>query len=182
MTTQREIADQLGLPIHPPKVELFDLGPRTNTDSKQHVRAVDEYRVEPFGLYMARPLVDHPRASYVESWLLPSLGIRVTDWWWHPGQERDQDFYLDIATIEPGAARWRSLDLYLDIVVVTGSHADVLDIDEFLTALRASLLDDTTAQQAMTTTHITLDGLARHDYDLSGWLAEKDIELSWRPR
>lgn len=182
MTTQREIADQLGLPIHPPKVETFDLEPRTNTDSKQLVRAVDEYRVEPFGLYMARPMIDHPRASYVESWLLPELGIRVTDWWWNPGCERDQDFYLDIATIERGTVRWSSLDLYLDIVVAAGRYAEVVDVDEFLMALRASLLDEATAQQAMTTTHTTLDGLARHDYDLTSWLAEKGVELSWRPR
>ncbi len=182
VTTQREIADSLGLPIHPPKVELFDLVPGTNTDSKQHVRPVDEYRVEPFGLYMARPAVGHPRFSYLESWLLPELDIRVTDFWWTPGHERDQDFYVDVVRVEPGAEQWRSVDLYLDIVVGTGRFAEVVDADEFLTALRADLLDDATAQRAMATTHATVDGLARHDYDLSSWLAEKGIELRWRER
>lgn len=179
MTTQREIADQLGLPIHPPKVETFDLEPRTNTDSKQRVRAVDEYRMEPFGLYMARSMAGHPKLSYMESWLLPELGIRITDFTWRPGHQRAQDFYIDIASIETGAARWRSVDLYLDISVGTGQYAEVLDIDEFLIALRAGLLDDMTAQHAMATTHTTLDGLARHGYDLLAWLRENGIELSW---
>lgn len=182
MTTQREIADRLGLPIHPPKVETFDFEPRTNTDSKQLVRTVDEYRVEPFGLYMARPMADHPKLTYMESWLLPDLGLRVTDFHWRPGHERAQDFYVDIVSIETGPVRWRSVDLYLDIAVGTGRYAEVLDVDEFLVALRADLLDDATAQHAMETMHTTLDGLARHRYDLPCWLREHGVELSWRGR
>lgn len=182
MTTQREIADSLGLPIHPPKVEVFDLDRHTNTDSKQHVRQVEEYRVEPFGLYMARPAVGHPHFSFLESWLLPDLGLRVTDFWWVPGHERDQDFYLDVVTVQPGARQWRSVDLYLDIVVGSGRYAEVVDADEFVTALRADLLDDGTARAAMATTHSAVDGLARHRYDLHAWLRESGIELSWRER
>lgn len=182
VATQREIANQLGLPIHPPKVETFDLDTHTNTDSKQLVRPVDEYRVETFGLYMARPVLDHPRAHYVESWLLPELGLRVTDWMWKPGQHRDQDYYLDIAEIERGSAHWRVVDHYLDITVTTGSHAAVLDVDEFLTAVRSDLLSAETAERAMTTTHAALDGLATHDYDLDRWLAQHDVTLSWRER
>ncbi|MGH3493109.1 MAG: DUF402 domain-containing protein, partial [Sciscionella sp.] len=37
--------------IHPPKVELFDIEAKTNTDPKGIVRAVREYRVTPHGLY-----------------------------------------------------------------------------------------------------------------------------------
>ena len=40
--------------MHPPKHETFDLAGRTNTDPKGFVRAVDEYRLCPWGLYMAR--------------------------------------------------------------------------------------------------------------------------------
>jgi predicted RNA-binding protein associated with RNAse of E/G family len=180
VTTQREIAERLGLPIHPPKTEIFDLEARTNTDSKQLVREVDEYQVEPFGLYMARTMEDHPRASYVESWLLPELGLRVTDWIWKPGVARDQDFYLDIVDIERAETRWRCIDYYLDIIVRTGEEAKVLDIDEFVIALRAQLMDDETAQRAMRTTYRALDGLARHGYDLPGWLREHGIALTWR--
>lgn len=182
MTTQREIADQLGLPIHPPKVEVFDLRARTNTDSKHLVRPVDEFHVAPFGLYMARPMVDHPRAHYVESWLLPELGIRVTDWHWKPGCARDQDFYVDIAEIHPDAEQWRSVDHYLDLVVHTGERAQVLDVDEFLTAVRADLLDGATAEAAMRTTYAVLDGLVAHDHDLSEWLRAQGVELTWRAR
>jgi predicted RNA-binding protein associated with RNAse of E/G family len=41
--------------VHPPKRESFDVAAGTNTDNKGIVRAVDEYVVHPWGLYMARP-------------------------------------------------------------------------------------------------------------------------------
>ncbi|SDK10979.1 hypothetical protein SAMN04487820_104281 [Actinopolyspora mzabensis] len=180
MTTQREIAADLGLPIHPPKVEIFDLTDRTNTDAKQRVRRVDEYRAEPFGLYMARPMIDHPDLDYLESWLLPGLNLRISDYRGRPGRERNQDFYVDIVRIEPGEHRWRTVDLYLDVAVRQRQDARVLDSDEFVTALRAELLDDETARRAMDTTHRVVDGLARHEYDLPAWLHTLGIELSWR--
>lgn len=182
MTTQREIAERLGLPIHPPKTEIYDLELNTNTDSKQLVRPVDEYRIEPFGLFMARPMTGHATISYMRSWLLPDLGLRITDWDWKPGQERLQDFYLDIASIERGRTRWASVDHYLDIVLWNGSSARVLDVDEFLVAVRADLLDSATAQRAMEITYTTLDGLATHGYDLAAWLRAQGIELRWDHR
>ncbi len=70
-----------------------------NIDNKGLVRPVDEYRETPFGLYMSRPMVNRPTADWMQTWLLPELGIAVTDWWWKPGHSRDQDFYLDICDI-----------------------------------------------------------------------------------
>jgi predicted RNA-binding protein associated with RNAse of E/G family len=182
MTTQREKAERLGLPIHPPKVELFDLQAQTNTDSKQLVRDVEEFREESFGLYMARTMADHPRATSIESWLLPELGLRVTDWVWKPGVRRDQDFYVDIVDIERSPTVWRSIDYYLDIIVRTGVDARVLDVDEFIIALRANLMDDETAERAMRTAYRALEGIVRHDYDLAAWLATQGISLAWRAK
>lgn len=179
MTTQSEIAKQLGLPIHRPKVEIFDLENRTNTDPKQRVREVDEYRVTPFGLYMARSMAGHRVLSYVESWLLPEIGIRASRWRWLPGYELDQDYYLDIVDVETGATQWRTLDYYLDITVRVGRDARVVDTDEFLTAARADLIEPAAAQRALEHTYAAVDGLARHGYDLQEWLREKGMPLTW---
>jgi hypothetical protein len=168
--------------VHPPKIENFDLTARTNTDPKGFVRTVDEYRVEPFGLYMAREVQGHRTLAYRESWLLPDLGIQITDWYHHPGHERDQDFYIDIGLIRPGERRWQLVDLYLDVVLRSGRGLDVLDADELLAATAEGFIDARTAQQAMETTFRTVDQLAAHDYDVAKWLAEQDIELSWRRR
>lgn len=168
--------------MHPPKIARFDVPGRTNTDSKGQDRPVDEYRVTPFGLYMSRPMVDRPTAHWMQSWLLPELGLCVTDWWWSPGHERDQDFYLDICDIVRDGDGWVLTDHYLDIVVQQRRSAEVIDVDEFVAAVAAGLLDLATAERAMHRTHRAVAGLAAHGHDLDAWLAGFGISLAWRPR
>ncbi|HEY6425069.1 MAG TPA: DUF402 domain-containing protein [Pseudonocardiaceae bacterium] len=168
--------------IHPPKVELFDLDAMTNTDPKGCVRTVHTFRVEPFGLYIARDVVDHPSIRAIESWLLPELGLRITDWYYRPGHERDEHFYLDVVRIDVGTRLWRTEDHYLDLVVRTGLGVDVLDTDELLDAVVAGLLDRSAAQAALATTYRTVDGLARHDYRLDRWLSTVGAWPTWSRR
>ncbi len=168
--------------IHPPKIEIFDIDAATNTDPKGLVRRVDEYRVEPFGLYMAREVVGHPRIAYIESWLLPELGVRVTDFWHQPGEERDNDLYLDITDTVLAGRVWHTVDHYLDIALWTGRRLEVLDTDELAAALLAGLIDVDTAQRAMLTTFHAVDRLAAHGYDLDAWLRDVGIKLRWRRR
>ena len=49
------------------------------------MRAVDEYAVQPWGLYVARPTPGRAQFHYLESWLLPSLGLRATVFHFNPG-------------------------------------------------------------------------------------------------
>jgi hypothetical protein len=166
--------------IHPPKHETFDLTAGTNTDPKGIVRAVDVYTVEPWGLYMARPTPGRAQFHYLESWLLPSMGLRVSVFHFNVGHERDQDFYLDVGDYSPGATAWHAEDHYLDLVVRTGESVELTDVDELLTAVRHGLLTAETAERAIETAARTIDGLARHDYDLGNWLAEREMVLTWR--
>jgi len=169
--------------MHPPKLETFDVHACTNTDPKGFVRPVDRYHTESFGLYLDRAVQDHPRIARVESWLLPALGIRVTDWWWHPGQERDQDFYIDIVDIErdgPDGSIWRTVDHYLDIVVFSGRVSTVLDLDEYVDAVANGLLDTAAAERALTNSYRVLAGLSAHQHDLACWLSTLGIRLTWR--
>lgn len=168
--------------MHPPKTITFDVPARVNIDTKGTERAVDEYRVAPFGLYMSRAIVDRPTAHWIESWLLPDLGLCVTDWWWNPGYARDQDFYLDICEIVRDGDRWKLTDHYLDVVVQQRRSAEVIDIDEFVAAVACGLLDTTAAEAAMDRAFRAVDGLAAHGHDLDAWLAGMGITLSWKPR
>lgn len=168
--------------MHPPKIFTFDVASRVNIDNKGFERAVDEFRVTPFGLYMSRAVIDRPTVHWVESWLLPDLGLCVTDWWWNPGHERDQDFYLDVCEIVRDGDRWRLTDHYLDIVLQAGRGAAVMDVDEFVAAVALGLLDAGSAEVAMHRTHAAVGGIAAHGYDLDAWLVGFGIELSWRQR
>ena len=165
--------------MHPPKIQTFDVATGINTDNKGIVREVAEYRVEPFGLYMSRPIVNRESATWIRAWLLPELGVCVADWEWAPGHERDQDFYLDIAEVERGADCWRMTDLYLDVVVRTGRSAEVVDVDEFVAAVAEGVLDRRLAEYAMQRAYAVVRALAAHDNDLDAWLATEGIALSW---
>jgi hypothetical protein len=168
--------------VHAPKVETFDVPSYTNTDPKGFIRPVDEYRIEEFGLYIRRGYQDHPRVRGIESWLLPELDLRITDWLWRPGHERDQDFYLDIMAIERIGDVWRTEDYYLDVVVRTGTSSTVLDTDEYVEAVAEGLLPAATAQRALETSYRVLDGLASHHHDMDSWLASLGITLRWSSR
>lgn len=166
--------------IHPPKHETFDLSAGTNTDPKGIVRGVDEYQLRPWGLYMARPTPGRVQFHYLESWLLPSLDLRANVFHFNPGYERDQDYYLDVGRVTPGAARWLTEDHYIDLVVRTGRDTRLLDIDELLEAHRAGLVSLADTESALQIAVTTIEGLAAHGHDLNAWLAETGIELTWR--
>lgn len=166
--------------IHPPKRESFDIAGRTNTDPKGIVRDVDEYVVQPWGLYMARPTPGRAQFHYLESWLLPSLNLRASVFHFNPGHERDQDYYLDVGRYVPGERTWQADDHYLDLVVRTGRGVELTDVDELLQAVRHELISPETAERAIQTAVAAVDGLARHGYDLGMWLADYEMDLTWR--
>lgn len=144
------------------------------------MRAVDVYRVEPWGLYMARPTPGRPQFHYLESWLLPSLGLRASIFHFNPGHERDQDHYLDVGRFTPGGQVWTSEDHYLDLVVRTGAGVGLEDVDELLDAVRLGLMTPEDAERAIAIAATTIDGLARHGYCLDDWTASLDIPLTWK--
>lgn len=144
------------------------------------MRAVDEYTVKPWGLYMARPTPGRAQFHYLESWLLPSLGLRATIFHFNPGYELDQDYYLDVGHYTPGPNVWQSEDHYLDLVVRTGESVELDDVDELLTAVRHGLLTPEVGEEAVRTALATVQGLSRNDYDLHRWLSGNGLDLSWR--
>ncbi|UXA20778.1 DUF402 domain-containing protein [Mycobacterium sp. SMC-4] len=166
--------------MHPPKHEIFDLTARTNTDPKGVVRAVDQYTVTSWGLYMARPTPGREQFHYLESWLLPALGLRVTVFHFNPGHERDQDFYLDVGRYDSGPSRWTSDDHYLDLVLRSGKSVQLTDVDELLGAMREGLISPHDAERAVGIAVDTVDALASHGYDLTAWLLGIGVILTWR--
>jgi predicted RNA-binding protein associated with RNAse of E/G family len=161
--------------VHPPKIELFDVAAMTNTDPKGFVRAVDKYQTTEYGLYMARPLDGHHNIAYFRTWLLPEHGLRVSRWRAHPGQTLDHDVYIDIVEIEEGAV-WRTVDLYLDVLVRDHKDLRVEDTDELLAAHTAGLLDRVTVQRAFERTYTAVEGITAAGYDVEAWLG---IPLTW---
>nr|WP_255497423.1 DUF402 domain-containing protein [Pseudonocardia sp. SID8383] len=131
---------------------------------------------------MSRPVVARPNAWWIETWVLPELGVCLSDWQWRPGHERDQDVYVDVAAITREGRRLHMTDLYLDLVVRRGRGTDVIDVDEFVAAVAQGLVGTDLAEYALERSHAVLDGLVRHDHDHVAWLASLGIDLGPRDR
>lgn len=144
------------------------------------MRAVDVYTVEPWGLYMARPTPGRAQFHYLESWLLPSLGLRASVFHFNPGHERDQDFYLDIGRYTAGPTAWHSEDHYLDLVIRNRRGVELCDVDELLTAVRHGLLSPEVGEQAVRTAAGAIEGLAGCGYQLDQWMSGNGMALTWR--
>lgn len=166
--------------MHPPKTQTFDLDDRAQFDTKGTRRPIETLREEDWGIYLSRPIIARPNAWWIESWVIPDLGICLSDWRWRPGHERDQDAYLDIASFTRDARRIRMTDLYLDLVVHRGRTTDVVDVDEYVAAVAGGLLEAGVAEYALERSHAVLDGLARHGHDHEAWLASLGIDLGPR--
>lgn len=164
--------------IHPPKVEVFDVAGSTNTDPKGVVRPVDRYDETDWGLYVARPS-DHPSFDYLESWIIPRLGIRASVFHYLPEHTRDQDYYVDIGEYHRTGSVWHSVDHYLDIVVRTGRDVELLDVDELLAAHTVGMLDAGTAESAIRRASDAVDGIAGAGHDLDAWLASSGMPTRW---
>lgn len=164
--------------LHPVKKETFHTTDRINIDPKGHLREVDTYRTTDFGLYMARG-ADHPRFGYLESWLLPRLGLRANIFHFREGVDERQDFYFDVAEISVESGVWSTRDLYVDLVSVTGEPIDVHDIDELAAATSAGLITAEDAELAIETTLNAVEGITRHNDDAMEWLRTLGIELTW---
>lgn len=168
----------MSIDLHPVKQETFNTSDRINIDPKGHLRAVDSYHLTDFGLYMARG-ANHPRFGYLESWLLPKLGLRANIFHFREGVDERQDFYFDIAEINIDGCVWSTRDLYVDLVSVTGEPIDVLDIDELAAATSAGFITAEDAERAIDSTLNAVEGITRHQDDAMQWLRTLGIELTW---
>lgn len=174
-------ADLVATPIHPPHVETYDVAAGINVDRSGTPGHLDAWRVTDFGLYFARPVIGHPTIGWVQSWILPGLDVRVSDFRRHPGLVRSEDHYVDVMTTTVQGPVWRTVDHYLDILVRTGVHARVVDSDEFVAAVRAGLLDPADAERALEASFTAYAGIAGHGHDVDAWLRALGIELTWAP-
>lgn len=164
--------------MHAPKLETFRLVDHINVDPKGIDRTVDTYERHEFGLYMARG-ANHPRFGYLESWLLPDLGLRVNKFHERAGGHFYQDFYIDVASIEPSDAAWTTRDLYIDLLSTTGSPITVDDIDELSQATAQGLISAEDAEFAIEATLRAVDGITRHNDNVLDWLTAIGYPLTW---
>lgn len=183
--------------LHPPKIEVFDTATSINTDPKGFPRTVDRWDTislaspkEPpeessEALYMARS-ADHPRFGYLESWLLPTVDLRVNRFHFRNGSGYGayphQDLYIDICRIEPPSTPessiWRTTDLYIDVVTYGGGFWEVLDLEELGEALLAGFVDAEIVSQALESAQRIIAGIVSTGSP-EEYLRRQGFNLQW---
>lgn len=172
--------------LHPPKIEVFNTTTSINIDPKGFSRAVDRWDIpSSTSLYMARA-ADHPRFGYLESWLLPTLDLRVNRFHFRNGtghgHHRHQDLYIDICRIEPpsgpDSSVWRTTDLYVDIVTYADGVWEVLDLEELGEALVAGFLDADMTNRALSSAQRIITGIATTGSP-EEYLKQQGYDLYW---
>lgn len=165
---------------HAPKREIFDVVAAINIDPKGFHRIVDSFHETEFGLYMARQS-DHQEFYYLESWLLPQLGLRINKFHFRAKFSRNQSYYLDIGNFSgpDSAGQWHAEDWYLDVVIAADEATFYLDdIDELFEAYHCAQLTLAQCVAATEISHTVTQGLSSHP-TLDAWLSSQKISLTW---
>lgn len=165
--------------LHPVKQETFSTKSQINVDPKGFNRTVDTFEETSFGLYMARG-ANHPRFGYLESWLLPELGLRANVFHYRDGVQDVEDLYIDVVDIDVDEeGNWITRDLYVDLIWNNGQPVEVTDIDELAAATSAGLISADDAERAIETTLNAVEGIIRNGDNPLQWLSSKGFDLKW---
>jgi uncharacterized protein len=139
------------------------------------------YEATPSGLSYKVELDDHPEVSAMRGQVLPELGLQVVQFEYLEPKplQADFDYYIDIVRVTEQGERWVVRDLYLDVLVYEGSCVEILDTNEYLSALQEGHLETDEANYTLATAHTLLNALAKHGYSLESYLQTKGATLTW---
>ena len=171
--------------IHPVTVITLDLDAKTKVRDKGG--EVERYdletaRAHPHGVLYAHPTPDNKHVTRHISHVLPSLNLQVTRFNWRDTEHPYgvYDYYIDIiGEVERDGEVWTLRDLYLDVLVLEGKWARVIDTEEYLQAVDAGHFLSGERDLALERTHWLVNGLGEHGYRLDPFLAQHDIRLDW---
>lgn len=171
--------------MHPVRVTTYDLTPSReplHTDAEGPFGKLVYAEVS--GGRLAYDLElgegEHPLLTRIQGHVLPAHGLKVVRFTRRRPERDDYDYYVDIVRVTEQGERWVVRDLYLDVLVFDGVRAKVLDTDEYLAAAAEGHMDEREAEYALLKLHDFIDGLARHGYTLSRYLASQGVTLTWR--
>ncbi len=134
--------------------------------------------VEPWGLSYSCPTPEDPAHDGEITWLLPDVGIRLTQFRPRRRHARRESTELTAVHIQRDTRSWTTTDLLLGLEVPDGGSARIIRSEEFAAAVSGGVIRLSEADYALRTVHRTLEEITLHR-DLQQWLAHRGIYDQW---
>lgn len=165
--------------LTPQLVDVVDTVTKTRTYSSGTVRSLSACHAESWGLHLEFSTPEDPDIESQACWLLPADGLRLIAG--RPRRHRDRRRYsvLTAVRIEHDNRHWRTTDMLLGLIVVSGSVPRFANAEDFAAAVTGGVLRRADADLALHTVHRALEQLTGHHYDLGSWLTDRGIMQHW---
>lgn len=135
-------------------------------------------RLQRWGLSLECPTPDDPAHAGEITWLLPELGLRLTQYRPRSRHARRGSSLVTAARIEWDTRSWTTTDLLLGLEIPEQGATRVIRSEDFADAVSDGTIRLSEADYALHTVLRTLDELRLH-HDLNQWLAHRGVAEQW---
>ncbi|MDR7300388.1 DUF402 domain-containing protein [Haloactinomyces albus] len=134
--------------------------------------------LQQWGLSLECPTPDDPSHAGEITWLLPELGLRLTQYRPRSRHARRGSSLMTAARIEQDMRSWTVTDLFLGLEIAEHGTARVIRSEDFAAAVSGGSIRPSEADYALHTVLRTFDELRLHR-DLNQWLAHRGVSDLW---
>lgn len=171
----------MGAVITPQLVDVVDTSTAVRSYSSGTARRLRVCQVTRWGLYLECPTPEDPFSEAEITWLIPTLGLRLTQHRPRSRHARIEPSVLTAVAVHHDARHWRTADLLLGLAVPGRTTARIVRCEDFAAAVAGRVLRPMDADYALRTVHRTLEEISRHGHNLNSWLAYRGIFDTWPP-
>ncbi|MBA8825943.1 hypothetical protein FHX42_003309 [Saccharopolyspora lacisalsi] len=139
---------------------------------------LDDCHLEKWGLSLKCPTPQDPAHDSEITWLLPELGVRLTQYRPRSRHARREGSLVTAARIEPNTRSWTTTDLLLGLEIPEGGTTRVIHSEDFAAAVSGGAIRLSEADYALRTVLRTFDEIRLHR-DLNQWLAHRGVFEPW---
>lgn len=134
--------------------------------------------LERWGLSLECPTPEDPAHDGEIIWLLPELGVRMTQYRPRSRHARRGSSLVTAARIEWNTRSWTTTDLLLGLEIPEQGTARVIQSEDFASAVSDGAIRLSEADYALRTVLRTFDEIRLHR-DLNQWLAHRGVFDPW---
>lgn len=164
--------------IAPKLVDVIDVFSAQRVLSSGTRQQLTHCNIEQWGLSIECPTHEDPSYDGEVTWLLPDLGLRLSQYRPRRRHARRASSSLTAIHLERDTRSWRVTDLLLGLEIPDQGSARIIRSEDFAAAVAGGVIRLSEADYALRTVHRTLEEISMHR-DLQQWLGHRGIFDAW---